>query len=165
MRPVALVLCTLSAVLVLAASAPAAQAGGPRLDGAERTVVRAVNRARARYGLARLRAVRSLSRAADHHSWEMLAANYFAHVSSNGGSMGRRVRRFARYRHVGEVLARTRRCGRRSARRAVRMWLRSPAHRGVLLSRRYRRIGVGARGGRLGALRACVVTADLASRR
>ena len=48
MRPVALVLSTLTTLLVLsfAATAPVAQAGSPRIDRGERTVIRAINRAR-----------------------------------------------------------------------------------------------------------------------
>ena len=165
MRFVALAAGTVVLVLAFAIPAPAAQAAGSRLDRGERTVVRTVNRARARHGLPRLRTTRRLARAADHHSWEMLAHNYFAHASRNGTPMAHRVRSFARHRRVGEVIGMTARCGRRSARRVVRMWMRSPGHRAVLLSRRFRRVGVGARRGRLGASRACLVTADVASRR
>jgi uncharacterized protein YkwD len=42
---------------------------------------------------------------------------------------------------AGEVLA----TGRVSPRRMVRMWLRSPGHRAILLSPRFRLIGIGAR--------------------
>ena len=157
MRSVALVLCTLSTLLLSAATAPAAQAGGPRLDRGERKVVRAINRARANHGLRRLHAGRRLARAADVHSRHMLVANYFAH-----GAFSQRVRRFVGYRRIGETIAMTTRC---SARRVVRMWLNSPGHRAVLLSRGFGRVGVGRRVGRLGQRRACLVTADFASRR
>jgi uncharacterized protein YkwD len=157
MRSVALVLSTLTMLLLLIVAAPAAQAGGPRLDAGERAVVRAINRARSRHGLKRLYAGRRLARAADLHTRTMLASNVFAH-----GAFAQRVRRFVRYRSIGETLAMSSRCG---ARRIVGMWLRSPGHRAVLLSRRFRRVGIGRRQGRLGARRACVVTADFASRR
>jgi uncharacterized protein YkwD len=120
-------------------------------------VIRAINRARASHGLRRLLAGRRLARAADAHTRNMLRANFFSH-----GAFTQRVRRFARYRSIGETLAMTSRC---SARRVVRMWLNSPSHRAVLLSRRFRRVGVGRRLGRLGSSRACLVTADFASRR
>ena len=42
-------------------------------------------------------------------------------------------------RYAGETLGR----GTMSPRRLVTMWMRSPAHRSVLLSRKSRRIGVG----------------------
>src|ERR687893_309926 len=131
MRSVALVLCTLSTLLVLsfsAAAAPAAQAAGPRMD-----------------------------RAADVHTRSMLRSDYFSH-----GAFSQRVRRYVRFRRIGETIAMTSRC---SARTAVRLWLNSPGHRAVLLSRGFRRVGVGRRKGRLGFNRACVYTADFASRR
>jgi uncharacterized protein YkwD len=157
MRSVALVLSTLSTMLLLAAVVPAAQAGGPRLDGGERSVVRAINRARSHHGLRRLHAGRRLARAADVHTLHMLVANYFSH-----GAFSQRVRRYVGYRRIGETIAMTSRC---SARRVVRMWLNSPGHRAVLLSRGFGRVGVGRRVGRLGSGRACLVTADFASRR
>ncbi len=159
MRPVALVLCTLTTLLALsfAAAAPAAQAGGPRIDRGERTVIRAINRARSSYGLHRLLANRRLAHAADAHTRNMLRSNFFSH-----GAFSRRVHRYVHFRRIGETIAMTSRC---SARTAVRMWLNSPGHRAVLLSRRFRRVGVGRRLGRLGTTRACIFTADFASRR
>ena len=159
MRSVALVLSTLTTLLVLsfAATAPAAEAAGPRLDSGERAVVRAINRARAAHGLRAMRANRRLARAADVHSRSMLRSDYFSH-----GAFSQRVRRYVHYRSLGETIAMTSRC---SARRVVRMWLNSPSHRAVLLSGKFRRVGVGRRLGRLGSSRACLVTADFASRR
>ena len=159
MRSVALVLSTLTTLLVLsfAAAAPAAQAAGPRVDRGERAVIRAINRARASHGLRRLLTGRRLARAADAHSRNMLRANFFSH-----GAFPQRVRRYVRYRSIGETIAMTSRC---SAPAVVRMWLNSPSHRAVLLSGRFRRVGVGRRLGRLGSSRACLVTADFASRR
>jgi uncharacterized protein YkwD len=157
MRSVALALCCAFTSLLFAASAPAAQASGARLDRGERAIAHAINRARAHYGLRRLRAGHRLARAADAHSRSMLAADYFGH-----GAFATRVRRYTSFKRVGETLAWSSRCG---ARQFVRMWLNSPGHRAVMLSQRYRRVGIGRRVGRLGAQRACVVTADFASRR
>ena len=157
MRSVALVLSTLTILLLFTLAAPAAQAGGPRLDAGERSVVRAINRARGHHGLKRLMAGRRLARAADVHTRNMLRGDYFAH-----GAFAQRVRRYVRYRAIGETLAMASRC---SARRIVRMWLDSPGHRAVLLSPRFRRVGIGRRTGRLGARRTCLVTANFASRR
>jgi uncharacterized protein YkwD len=159
MRSVACVLCALSTLLVLMfdATAPAAEAAGSRVDSGERAVVRAINRARAAHGLRGLRSHRRLARAADVHTRSMLRSNYFSH-----GAFSARVRRYVSFRRIGETIAMTTRC---SARKVVRMWLNSPPHRAVLLSGGFRRIGVGRRKGRLGATRACVVTADFGSRR
>lgn len=157
MRPVALLFCTFTTLLFSVVVAPVAQAGGPRLDGGERAVVRAINSARTHHGLKRLKPARRLAAAADVHTRSMLVRNYFSH-----GAFAQRVRRFARFRRIGETLAYTSRC---SAGLVVRMWMNSPGHRAVLLSRGYRRVGIGRRVGRLGAHRACLVTADFASRR
>ena len=159
MRTVACVLCALSTLLVLsfATAAPAAQAASSRVDGGERAVVRAINRARAAHGLRALRSHRRLARAADAHTRSMLRANYFSH-----GAFSQRVRRYVSFRRIGETIAMSTRC---SARHYVRMWLNSPPHRAVLLSGGFRRIGIGRRKGMLGATRACVITADFGSRR
>jgi uncharacterized protein YkwD len=167
MRTVALLTFALGCLLAALLAVPAGAAAGPaRLDKREKAMVRGINAQRARYGLAPVRASRGLARAADFHSWEMLDANYFAHSSRDGGAFDARIRRFANPRALGETLAMLGgRCGRRSARRVVRMWMHSPGHRAILLSGRYRRIGLAKRTGRLGATRACVVTADFGSKR
>ena len=133
------------------------------LGRAERKVVRIVNRIRSHHGLRRLRASRSLSRAAAEHSSDMLRRDFLGHASSDGTSMSSRVRRYTGARWLGESIAAL--SGRGTARRAVRMWMRSPPHRAVLLAPEGRRIGVGRRRGRLGSARRTVFTADLASRR
>ena len=79
---------------------------------------------------------RRLARAADVHSRSMLRADFFSH-----GAFSQRVRRFAP-RRIGETIAMRSRC---SARGFVRMWLNSAPHRAVLLSRGFRRVGVGRR--------------------
>jgi uncharacterized protein YkwD len=155
--------CLLAALLAL----PAGAAAGPaHLDKREKAMIRGINRQRAHYGLAAVRPSRRLARAADYHSWEMLDANYFAHDSRDGGPFDARVRRFAKPRALGETLAMLGGgCGRRSAGRVVRMWMHSPGHRAILLSGRYRRIGLARRTGSLGSTHACVVTADFGSKR
>ena len=160
MRSVAAVLCGLIAVpAVFFFTAAGASAAGPRIDRGEAAVVHALNRVRSRHHLPRLRASHALAHAADLHSTEMLRGHYFAH-----GAFNQRVRRFVRSRAIGETLAwLTPRCGR--AGRVVRMWMNSPPHRAVLLSGRYRKVGIGRRAGRMGGARTCLVTADFASRR
>jgi uncharacterized protein YkwD len=159
MRTVACVLSALTTLVVLsfATAAPAAQAASARIDGGERAVVRAINRARHAHGLRGLRSHRRLARAADAHTRSMLRSDYFSH-----GAFSSRLRRYVSFRRIGETIAMSTRC---SARRFVRMWLNSPPHRAVLLSGGFRRIGVGRRKGALGATRACLITADFGSRR
>jgi uncharacterized protein YkwD len=160
MRLAAVSIAVVSSFLLTFAGSASARPSKARLDDGERAIVRAVNGIRARHGLPSLRVSRALARAADGHSANMLANDFFAH-----GSMAQRVRRYVRSRAIGETLAWTPSCSRSSARRVVRMWMNSSGHRAVLLSRRYRKIGVARRAGRLGSARACVVTADFASRR
>jgi uncharacterized protein YkwD len=150
---------------LFAAPGIATAAADPRLDGRERAMVRAINRQRAKHGVAKLSASRRLARAADFHSWEMLEADYFAHRSRDGGPFDERIRRYANHRSVGETLAMLGRCGPRAARRVVRMWMNSPGHRAILLSTSFRRVGLGRRTGDLGGDRVCVVTADFGSRK
>jgi len=143
--------------------AKASASGVGSLDRAERKVIRIVNRIRARQGLRRLKASRSLARAATVHTGDMLRRDFLSHASSDGTAMCDRVRRFAgRKDWVGESIAVI--PGRATARKAVRMWMNSPPHRAVLLSPSGRRIGVGKRRGKLGSARRAVFTADLASR-
>jgi uncharacterized protein YkwD len=161
MRSAAALSLAIFSVLLL----PAVAAAGPaQHDGSERAIVRAVNQQRSAHGLAPVLASAKLARAADHHTWEMLTADYFAHPSRDGGAFEQRVRRFGRYRTVGETLAWVSRCGRGGARTVVRMWMNSSGHRAILLSSDFGRIGIGKRTGSLGSRRACVVTADFASR-
>ena len=106
-----------------------------------------VNRERRRRGLRALRTNRRLKSAAFRHARDMVARSYFAHRSPGGGNVVDRLRRSG-YLHgrgafVGETLA----WGRGSSgtpRAIVAAWLRSPPHRAVLLSRRYREIGLAA---------------------
>jgi uncharacterized protein YkwD len=167
MRTVALVTSAFGCLLAALFVSPAVAAAGPtRLDQREKAMIRGINHERAHYGLAPVRASRSLNRAADLHSWEMLDANYFAHSSRDGGPFDARVRRFTHPRAMGETLAMLGgSCSRGSARRVVRMWMNSPGHRAILLSGTYRRVGLAKRVGSLGGTHACVVTADFASKR
>jgi uncharacterized protein YkwD len=152
--------CTATALV----AAPTALAASARLTSTETAVIRLMNKVRARHGLPALKASRRLARAADGHSSDMLRHDFFAHQSSDGTSFDRRVRSYARARRVGENLAMLPGV-RRAARKVVSMWLRSAAHREILMSRRFRRVGVGKRSGQLGGQKATVYTVDFASRR
>ena len=114
---------------------------------AERQMIKAVNGARANHGLKPLRRGPRLARSARAYARWMLRADYFGHQ--------RRIRTRARFRVLGETLAWH--SGRRlRVRRTVRRWLRSPPHRALILSRRFRCIGAGTARGRLGRWRARV---------
>ena len=166
MRAAAPLFLAVSCLLTALCACPVATAGAkPRMDDRERAIVRAINRRRTRHSLPEVRSSRRLARAADFHSWEMLDADYFAHESRDGSPFDVRVRRYVSYRAIGETLAMVGGCGKGSARRIVRMWMNSPGHRAILLSSRFRRVGLGRRTGDLAGNHACVVTADFASRR
>lgn len=161
MRSIASLSMAVLGLTFLVAVSPAA-AAGPRLGRTERAIVRSIDRHRADHGLRALRASSALARAADFHSREMLAADYFAHSSRNGGSFATRIQRFVRARQIGETLALLSSCRYRPVHRVVSMWMHSSPHRAILLSRGFRRVGIGLRTGRMGSHRVCVVTADFA---
>ncbi len=120
-------------------------------DRTEARIVRAMNKARARHHLPRLHSNVALARAANAHSGAMARTGQISH-----GAFEQRLRRYVRARTIGENLAWARRC---SSAQIVRMWLASPPHRAIMLSRSFRRVGVGRSTGR----NLCLVTADFAS--
>jgi len=152
---------TAAGALLLGAPAAVPSGGDARLDSTEHNLLAAINAGRARHGRAQLTVAPALSRAADHHSLDMLKRNYFGH-----GEMRQRLRRMAPARRHGETLAYLPRgASSDQARQVVSMWLRSSGHRHVLLSRRFQRIGLGRRQGTLGSMRAVVFTADFSTAR
>jgi uncharacterized protein YkwD len=123
-----------------------------RADSTERSIVRAINSVRAANHLPTLRSNARLARAADAHSASILRTRVITH-----GAFTQRLRRYVHSRKVGENLAWMSGC---NATAIVDMWLHSAPHRKVMLSRSFRRIGVG----RSGSSK-CFVTADFASAR
>jgi uncharacterized protein YkwD len=106
-----------------------------------------VTRVRARRDARALRIDAQLDLAAGRHATDMYERRYFSHVSPGGGDLTDRARRagYALRRcswRVGEILA----WGagpRATAAGTVRAWMDSPDHRRIMLSRRYREVGVG----------------------
>ncbi len=139
--------------LLLASGAAAA-----RLSPAQVSLLRAMNQARATYGLGPLRPDTTLARAAQSHSVELLRTDTFTH----GAFRTRMIAFHAVGPTVGENLA----WGSGSfeaPQHVVAMWLASPEHRANLLRPGFTRIGLGfARGTYQGAPSALVVTADFA---
>jgi uncharacterized protein YkwD len=111
----------------------------------------ALNAVRARHGVRPLVLDVRLGRAARRHSGEMVLQRYFAHESPDGARFSARIaatgwmRRRGRW-SVGETLAWGRGTSAEPA-AVVAAWLRSPSHRRVVLSPRYRRVGIGIVGG------------------
>jgi uncharacterized protein YkwD len=161
-RPLAAAALAAAPLAALPAGAPAAVRGHDRLEVA---VVREINAVRAREGLRPLRLSGRLARVAERHSSDQLRRDRLTHTSGDGTSAATRVRRATRARGVGETVAFLPSPAGARAAAIVGLWLDSPAHRAALLTRGYRRIGVGRREGALGATAGTIVTANLATRR
>lgn len=129
---------------------------------AEVAIVRIINNQRAMRGIPRLFLNEALSGAARSHSADMLRRDAIGHASGDGTDSAARIRRAVGARTSGETVAFSSAGAGSSARRIVGMWRRSPAHWGVLMDRRFRRIGLGRVQGKLGGFRGVAVTADLA---
>jgi uncharacterized protein YkwD len=107
-----------------------------------------VNGERATHGLAPVHASAQLTRSAQAHSQDMVARDYFSHVTPGGKSVRRRVVS-AGYPvsrrqpiKVGETIAwGTNRLG--TPAQLVRSFMSSPGHRQILLDRSFRDVGVG----------------------
>ncbi len=155
-----LVAACLMAMCVLCAPSQAAA-----MTAGERAVVKRINGLRASYGIGALRGDSKLARAADVHSKDMLKADFFAHTSSNGTSPSDRIRRFRNSRAVGETLAYMPKGGRTSAKAVVDLWINSQPHLNVMITRKFRRVGISKRRGRLYGQRVTIWTADFSSRR
>jgi uncharacterized protein YkwD len=103
-------------------------------------MIERVNDARKARGVPPLRSSRSLSRSAARYARTMLRRQFFGHSA--------RIFASRRFRRLGETLERHRGLRARIG-MAVRLWLRSPSHRRLLLSRSYRYLGAGRARGRL----------------
>jgi uncharacterized protein YkwD len=117
------------------------------LDRAASATVCLINEARAEHGLASLRALSALERAALAHSRDMVRRDFFAHDSPSGTTPQQRVDRTgyldgARSWAVGETIA-WGTGGYATPASIVRGWLQSPGHRAILLDGRYRDLGIG----------------------
>ncbi len=121
-------------------SAPAPRAQLTVAD-TERRVIRLINQRRADHGCRRLELRSSLRTAARRHSQRMAAANRLSHQLPGEPWLGARVERagYTGWTRLGEVIA----VGQPTPARVVRAWMRSRGHRQILLTCRFRHIGVG----------------------
>jgi uncharacterized protein YkwD len=97
-------------------------------------VLAGINRVRARHHLRPVHLASCAENVATRWSDHMAAADVFAHQSM------KRLLRTCHARYVGEVLGR----GSISPDTLVTMWMHSPPHRHILMSKQPRRIGIGA---------------------
>jgi uncharacterized protein YkwD len=125
-----------------ALAAPAgAQANAKEL---QHRMLGAVNAVRAQHGLGAFGASRSLNRSAGRYARWMLRTDYFGHLG--------RIRASSRFSLLGENLAWH--PGRRSRTSyTVRRWMKSPAHRALILYPGFRWLGAGMARGSLGGRR------------
>jgi uncharacterized protein YkwD len=131
--------------LLLSLSSSAQATGRPSYqDRPGYQVVLGINSARARNGLPPLRPDSALTHAAYLHSRDMARRRYFTHDTLHGWSWNLRLKHYVQASVIGETLdlLYRPRGARKDARRVVRDWLRSPAHRAVLLAPSLHRIGV-----------------------
>jgi uncharacterized protein YkwD len=152
MIPMKAFLLLVTAFFLSAAAAPAQPAG------ADVELLRAINQARAQYGLPALRVDPRLRLAAQSHSRTLLRTGAFGH-----GNFARRMTRFgARGPAIGENLAWG--VGAQAATSGVlQSWLTSASHRANVLRPGFRRIGIGrAVGTYRGYAGAAVITVDFA---
>ncbi len=175
-RALRLVLLGVSIVGLWAAAAPAgatSQRPASARGALEQDVLANVNLLRGQHGLGALRLSTKLSAAARSHSAEMAQRGYFSHNSANGTSFDKRIARFyslggKRYWSVGENLLWS--SPDVSASAALDMWLKSPEHRKILFTARWREIGLSAvhvpsAPGSYGGHEVTIVTADFGVRR
>ena len=139
----------------------------------EKDVLSNVNLLRRQHGLGALRLSAKLAAAARKHSNEMAQRGYFSHSSADGTSFDKRIARFyslggRHYWSVGENLLWS--SPDVSASSALDMWVNSPEHRKILLTARWREIGLAAvhtqsAPGTYGGREVTIVTADFGVRR
>jgi uncharacterized protein YkwD len=125
---------TAPATAVTASTATVKASPGLSAATYERRVQRLVNKRRAAHGLRPLRLASCTDQVAERWASYLASTNRFFHQSMST------ILNKCHAWYAGETLGR----GAISPFRLVRMWMHSPAHRHVLLSKYPRRIGVGA---------------------
>jgi len=116
-------------------------------EGLNRTVAEVLdltNRERVRAGLPPLASDPRLASAAQAHSADMVARDFYSHTAPDGSKPWDRAAAAGfTGRTVGENIA----CGQRSAAEVVQGWMNSPGHRANILKPAFDRLGVGLAGG------------------
>ena len=109
-------------------------------DAFEQRVLELTNAKRAEAGLPPLVLDSKLAAAADKHSQDMAAKNYFSHVEPDGDTLGVRVQDEGyRYLRVGENIA----AGYKTPEAVVEGWMNSSGHRANILNPNFKELGVG----------------------
>jgi uncharacterized protein YkwD len=130
-----------------------------QMSQAERSLLTAINSARASAGIGPLHLSGSLASAATWQSTVLARAGYLDHTAPDGSTLIVRLSRVHwRGTAAGEDLAVA-----PSPAEAVAMWMQSPGHRANLLSTSFRSVGLGLARGAWQGRTALYVTADFAS--
>jgi uncharacterized protein YkwD len=146
-------LLVVAALVLLAAWAGAARAQAPSY---RTSLLRAINAARASHGLRPVRMNARLGVAARVHTRTLVKEHTLTHASPDGAGPAVRVADAGFHaRFVGENLAMG-----YGPWQCVAAWLASPEHRSVLLSPRFKAVGIAAAMGTFGAYRVPFITAD-----
>lgn len=146
----------LAVALALSMLIPAASAGArPTEHRLQQIAYARINALRVRSGVPPLALSRSLDRSAQGYARYMLGKGFFGHLAT--------IRASSRFRSLGEIIL-MHRGGHGRPRVAVGLWSRSPGHRSILLSSRYRGIGIGKVSGHLGGHRVTIWVAHVGRR-
>lgn len=114
------------------------------MDAARKDVVDLVNAERAKNRCGALKANAKLQEAAQAHTDDMAARNYFDHNSPDGKSARDRINATGyTWSRIGENIAR----GQQDAAAVVTAWMNSPGHRANILNCDFTEIGVGVKFG------------------
>src|SRR6476660_5244260 len=127
----------LKRLIILAAALLAVGAAQPGIASASTTpprklLLKRINHARVRHGLAPVSSSRALHAAAIRHSGDMMGRDYFAHTSPTGSTMTDRILSTGYVSGHSCIAGETLAWGwgsQAGARATVRAWLHSPEHR------------------------------------
>jgi uncharacterized protein YkwD len=139
----------------LLAAAAALLPAAPAAADAEGDAVDQLNQVRAANGLSALRSSPALGRSATRYARQMIRADYFGHSSKIAVSSG--------FESAGETLALHDGLAPQPG-RTISSWMSSPGHRAVLLSSRFRWVGMGLARGRIGSRLVTVWVAHVGAR-
>ncbi|WP_327134664.1 sigma-70 family RNA polymerase sigma factor [Streptomyces sp. NBC_01343] len=119
---------------------PSAPAPGPAPSGVAGQVIALVNSERAAAGCGPLKEDPKLQSAAQGHSDDMAARDFFDHTNPDGADPGKRTTAAGyRWSTYGENIAR----GQQTAASVMDSWMKSPGHRANILNCSFKDIGVG----------------------
>jgi uncharacterized protein YkwD len=118
-------------------------------SGVAAQVLSLVNAERLKAGCRSLASSSALQQAAQGHSVDMAANDYFSHTSEDGRSFSDRIRAAG---YTGGGIAENIAAGQATASAVMTSWMNSPGHRANILNCAYRYLGVGfAKGGSYGS--------------